>query len=87
MNPQPVLEVDSDGRITYYNQAALKALGPMGQASDLKKFLPDDLRELLTQAKQDGQKSFQREVAVNGSVFLETYSFAQPVRGGAPLRH
>ncbi len=77
MNPQPVMEVDSDGRITYFNRAALAALGPAGQASDLTKFLPDDFREILTQAKQDGKKSFQREVAVNGSVFLETYSCAQ----------
>ena len=77
MNPQPVMEVDSDGRITYFNRAALAALGPMGQASDLTKFLPDDFREILTQAKQDSKKSFQREVAVNGSVFLETYSCAQ----------
>ena len=77
MNPQPVMEVDSDGRITYYNQAALKALGPMGQAADLKKFLPDDFPEILAQAKQDSKKSFQREVVVNGSVFLETYSCAK----------
>ena len=31
MNPQPVLEMDLDGRITYYNQAALEALGKMGR--------------------------------------------------------
>ena len=77
MNPQPVMEVNSDGRITYYNQAALKALGPKGQAADLKKFLPDDFQEILAQAKQDSKKSFQREVVVNGSVFLETYSCAK----------
>ena len=62
MNPQPVLEVDRDGRITYYNQAAMKALGPMGQVEDLKKFLPDDLPEIFAIAKQTGEKSFQREV-------------------------
>ena len=47
MNPQPVLEMDMDGRITYHNQAALEALGKTGQAEDLKKFLPDDLEEIL----------------------------------------
>jgi PAS domain S-box-containing protein len=38
MNPQPVLEMNIDGRISYYNQAALEALGKMGKAEDLKNF-------------------------------------------------
>ena len=78
MNPQPVLEVDSDGRITYYNQAAMKALGETGQVADLKKFLPGDLPEIFAIAKQTGEKSFQREVVVNSAVFLENLSFAEP---------
>ncbi len=78
MNPQPLLEVDSNGRITYYNQAALKALGPMGRVEDLKKFLPGDLPEILAQARQTGAKSIQREVAVNSSVFIENFSFDEP---------
>ena len=76
MNPQPVLEMDIDGRITYYNQAALEALGKMGQAEDLKNFLPGDLQEILATAKQTGEKHFQREVVVNGAVFLENIYFA-----------
>ena len=76
MNPQPVLEMDLDGRITYYNQAALEALGKMGQAEDLKNFLPDDLQEILATAKQTGEKHFQREVVVNGAVFLDNIYFA-----------
>ena len=78
MNPQPVLEVDDDGRITYYNQAALMALGPMGQVEDLKKFLPDDLPEIFATAQQTGEKGFQREVVVNDAIFLESLSFAEP---------
>ena len=77
MNPQPVLEMDIDGRITYYNQAALEALGKMGKAEDLKNFLPDDLQEILATAKQTGEKHFQREVVVNGAVFLENIYFAE----------
>ncbi len=77
MNPQPVLEVDSDGRITYYNHAALKALGEPGQAEDLKNFLPDDLQEIGATAMQTGERHFQREVVVNGAVFLENLFFAE----------
>jgi PAS domain S-box-containing protein len=77
MNPQPVLELDTDGRITYYNQAALMALGKMGKAEDLKNFLPDDLQEILATAKQTGEKHFQREVMVNDAVFLDNIFFAE----------
>ena len=80
MNPLPVLEMDLDGRITYYNQAALKALGKEGQAEDLKKFLPDDIQEILATAKQTGERNFQREVAVNGAVFLENIYFAEELK-------
>ena len=78
MSPQPVLEVGIDGRITYYNQAALKALGPTGRAADLKNFLPDDLPDMIATAMQTGEKHFHREVAVNGGVFLENLFFAAP---------
>jgi PAS domain S-box-containing protein len=75
MNPQPVLEMDIDGRITYYNQAALKVLGKMGTAEGLNNFLPDDLQEILAKAKQNSKRHFQREVVVNGVVFLENIYF------------
>jgi PAS domain S-box-containing protein len=78
MNPQPVLEVGVDGRITYFNQAALNALGKTGQAADLKNFLPDDLQEIVSTAKRTGRKHFQREVVVNGAVFLENFFFSEP---------
>jgi signal transduction histidine kinase len=77
MNPQPILEIDIDGRITFYNQAALEVLGEMGKATDLSKFLPDDLQEILAKVKQTGERHFQREVVVNGAVFFESISFAE----------
>jgi signal transduction histidine kinase/PAS domain-containing protein len=77
MNPQPILEMDIDGRITFYNQAALEVLGEMGKAADLSKFLPDDLQEILAKAKQTGERHFQREVVVNGVVFFESIYFAE----------
>jgi two-component system sensor kinase len=77
MNPQPILEIDIDGRITFYNQAALEVLGEMGKATDLSKFLPDDLQEILAKVKQTGERHFQREVVVNGAVFFESISFVE----------
>jgi signal transduction histidine kinase/DNA-binding response OmpR family regulator len=77
MNPQPVLEMDINGHITYYNQAALEALGEMGKVVDLKNFFPDDLKDILATAKQTGEQHFQREVAVNGAIFFENFHFAE----------
>ncbi len=77
MNPQPILEMDIDGRITFYNQAALGVLGERGKAADLSKFLPDDLQEILAKAKQTGARHFQREVVVNGAVFFESIYFGE----------
>ncbi|MFI5330934.1 MAG: response regulator [Desulfobaccales bacterium] len=77
MNPQPILEMDINGRITYYNQAALEAFGKMGKVADLRNFLPDDLKDILATAKQTGDRRFQREVAFDGTVFFETIHFAE----------
>jgi signal transduction histidine kinase len=77
MNPQPILEMDIDGRITFYNQAALGVLGERGKPADLSKFLPDDLQEILAKAKQTGARHFQREVVVSGAVFFESIYFAE----------
>jgi light-regulated signal transduction histidine kinase (bacteriophytochrome) len=77
MNPVAILEVDLEGRITYHNQAALRALGKGAEAADLRNFLPGDVKELLATAKQTRKKHFQREVVVNDSVFLESIYFAE----------
>ena len=76
LNPNPVLEVNPAGQITYYNEATLKAMEAM-EAADLRVFLPDDLHEIFSTARRTGQDNFQREVPVNGQVFLETISFVE----------
>jgi PAS domain S-box-containing protein len=70
LNPNPILEIDLEGRITFYNQAALKYLGETGTAADLGNFLPGDLQEILSKVKETGELHFQQEVVVNGAVFL-----------------
>jgi two-component system sensor kinase len=77
MNPQPVLEMDVDGRITYYNPAAEEALGKMEMPADPRDFLPDDLKDILVAARKTGERHFQREVAINGTVFFENFYFAE----------
>jgi PAS domain S-box-containing protein len=78
LNPSPVLEIDVTGAITYYNQAAVAAVENSGAEARLKDFLPDDLEEIQTAARQRREGSFYREVSIADAVFAEHIYFAAP---------
>ncbi len=44
LNPNPILEVDTSGRITYSNQAAREVVAGLGPPAKLKDLLPADLK-------------------------------------------
>ena len=46
LNPNPVLEIDADGAVTFHNQAAISTLEKLGLPADPKAFLPGDLGEI-----------------------------------------
>ncbi|MFI5330147.1 MAG: PAS domain-containing protein [Desulfobaccales bacterium] len=79
LNPNPVLEVNAAGQISYYNEATLKVLEAL-EAADLRVFLPDDFPDIFATARRTGQDNFQREVTVNGKVFIETISFVESLK-------
>jgi PAS domain S-box-containing protein len=61
LNPNPVLEVDSSGKIIFYNEAAintLKRLEP--DVQDVSVFLPGDIVEILKALKQKNKSEFRR---------------------------
>jgi PAS domain S-box-containing protein len=72
LNPNPVLEVDASGTITYCNQAATTTLLRSGPDSDARAFLPGDLAVILRELEQKNEVSFQREVQVGSETFAET---------------
>ena len=78
LNPSPVLEIDVTGAITYYNQAAVAAVEKLGAEARLKDFLPEDLEEIQTAARQRGEGRFYREVSIADAVFAEHIYFAEP---------
>ncbi|MDO9530832.1 MAG: PAS domain S-box protein [Deltaproteobacteria bacterium] len=75
LNPNPVLEVDNAGNITFTNPAALKTARKLG-LHDEKSFLPADLREILQATGEKGERQFCREVEVKGTVFAAHIHFA-----------
>lgn len=65
LNPNPVLEVNARGIVSYANKAALTILKNSGGSQDVTLFLPRDL-ELLLQAlgQEEGPGSYYREVKI-----------------------
>ena len=76
-NPNPVLEVDVSGAITFFNQAAADALEKLGREGDPAAFLPGDLPEIQAAARLKGEKTFYREVSIGDKVFGENLYFAE----------
>jgi len=74
LNPNPLLEVDNAGNITFTNPAALKTARKLG-LQDEKPFLPADLKEILQATGEQGERQFYREVEVKGTVFAAHIHF------------
>jgi len=77
VNPSPVLEADTAGRITYFNQAARETIDKFGGAAAISDFLPDDFEEIVATARMTGEKDFRREVQVADAHFLVTVSYLE----------
>jgi PAS domain S-box-containing protein len=75
LNPNPVLEMDVAGNITYANAASLQALEKLGLENLTRAFLPPDLDEIMKAMAETGETVFYREVEINGAFFGESISF------------
>ena len=73
LNPNPVLEVDTTGAITFTNEACLETVKKLGETPEA--FLPGDMADILQAAVQDGGGQFRREVEIKGAWFSEFIYF------------
>ena len=74
LDPNPILEVDNAGKITYYNLAARETLKRLG-VEKMEAFLPEDLPEILRAARKGGVTQFYREKGIAGALFGEFIHF------------
>ncbi len=73
LNPGPVLEVDTSGRIIFCNESTEKVLENMGMdKKDCEAFLPEDHRAILGDWDKKDRTTFYREVSIGDRVFGET---------------
>ncbi len=71
LNPNPVLEVDSSGKIIFMNIAAKKILRKLNLEGDGEVFLPKDIHAILRGSYHKKAKEFYREVAIQDRVLGE----------------
>ena len=72
VNPNPVLEFDGDGELSYANSAAQDMMKSLGQ-QDLFAILPPASASTVRECLATGQKKLRQEVTINGRVL--TWSF------------
>jgi PAS domain S-box-containing protein len=77
LNPNPVLEVDAAGTITYYNPATLESLRKLEMAEEIEAFLPPDLADIRRAAQETGKSVWHRELQIKDAVFSQTIHFAR----------
>ena len=75
LNPNPVLEVDQEGRVMYANPAALQTAEKLGLTEGVKAFLPPDLKELFTKASQGGPRQYSIDLALENRTYAVIVSF------------
>jgi PAS domain S-box-containing protein len=73
LNPNPVMETDSSGNITYINPAIKKILEGLGMdENDARVFLPDDFDDILRQLEKKMDSTFYRETIIRERVYGST---------------
>jgi PAS domain S-box-containing protein len=75
LNPNPILEVDFAGNLTYYNPDTLRRLKQLGLPEDAGVFLPKNLPAIIKEAVETGKSLLQLETAVGEAIFAHSISF------------
>jgi PAS domain S-box-containing protein len=73
LNPNPIIEVDSAGKIAFFNPATGKVLRILGlDEVNVEVFLPPDLDSILKNWDRQSEATIHREIAIKEKVFGET---------------
>src|SRR4030043_2045665 len=75
LNPNPVLEVDSSGKIIFCNDAAIQPLQEL-KLNDINLFLPADIRNILSDLEQKKESQYYREITIGEKIFGEALYLA-----------
>jgi len=80
MNPNPVIEMDAQGTITFANAAALTTLRDLGLPEDPALFVPENKEEILRLLRETGESRVNREIILNNKTFAEDIALNHELR-------
>jgi two-component system, chemotaxis family, CheB/CheR fusion protein len=73
LNPNPVMELDSSGKVTYSNMATQEILEGLDlDKGDPSLFLPADLDDILKDLAKKTESTLRREIAIKDRIFGES---------------
>jgi PAS domain S-box-containing protein len=78
MNPNPVLELDATGQMTFCNPAAKQILENAGYNNGINPLIPQDMLVILQNLRNKKADHFFREIEINGRFFKELIYIAPP---------
>lgn len=67
LNPNPILETDMEGNITFFNQATTETLHSLHVQENPVLFLPDNIKEILNDFRSGKTTQFYSELVIDGS--------------------
>ena len=77
LNPNPVIEADFSGTVTFYNPATKIILNQMGLGTEsINLFIPSDLQTVVHCWDASSEATFQREVQIGNRVYSESVFLA-----------
>ncbi len=71
LNPNPVFELDANGKVTFCNGAMKEILKNSGYGDDVSPFLPKNLPEILHAIQQKKALQYTQEIELNGLNYEE----------------
>lgn len=72
LNPNPVIEVDAKGEISFSNLATVRILEDLNAAKQIKLFLPEDFPQIAKALDSTKTTEFSREVRIKDRFFIES---------------
>ncbi|RII27763.1 MAG: hypothetical protein CXR31_05925 [Geobacter sp.] len=75
LNPNPVIELDTAGRVTFYNRAAQEIVNSIG-AGDVRILLPPDIHEILATIDTGAAHQWIRELEIDNLAYQVNVYYA-----------
>jgi PAS domain S-box-containing protein len=73
-NPNPVIEINAQGKITFANPATISTLTKLGFPPNPELFLPDDVKEILRLLRETSETQVYREINLCNTYFSENFA-------------